>query len=156
MIVRRLRLKRNWSQDQLSVMSGLSLRTIQRIESGQNASLESLKSLAAVFEIDVTTLEQEFMVIDKDSKQWKKNPLWLRITFWGSNQTWLSSRKEALIFEVFIVLIAVTLLIIGIMHPDESKKLALVYCSLTAAFSSYLWAVIVRLSDKYSVWQTGT
>jgi transcriptional regulator with XRE-family HTH domain len=34
-------------------MSGLSIRTIQRIENGENAGLESLKSLAAVFEINI-------------------------------------------------------------------------------------------------------
>ena len=34
-------------------MSGLSIRTIQRIENGENAGLESLKSLAAVFETNI-------------------------------------------------------------------------------------------------------
>ena len=59
MIVRKLRLQRGWSQDQLAQLSGLSIRTIQRIERGQNAGLESLKSLAAVFEIQLTELQQE-------------------------------------------------------------------------------------------------
>ena len=59
MIVRKLRLQRAWSQDQLAQFSGLNARTIQRIERGQKASLESLKSLAAVFEIDVDELVQE-------------------------------------------------------------------------------------------------
>ncbi|USD66759.1 2TM domain-containing protein [Vibrio sp. SCSIO 43136] len=59
MIVRKLRLQRGWSQDQLSQMSGISVRTIQRIERGQKPSLESSKSLAAVFEIDVTQLQME-------------------------------------------------------------------------------------------------
>ena len=34
MIVRKLRLQRGWSQEQLAEMSGLSTRTIQRIERG--------------------------------------------------------------------------------------------------------------------------
>ncbi len=59
MIVRKLRLQRGWSQDQLSQLSGLSIRTIQRIESGHKPGLESLKSLAAVFEINVADLERE-------------------------------------------------------------------------------------------------
>ncbi len=59
MIVRKLRLQRGWSQDHLSQISGLSVRTIQRIERGQEPSLESLKSLAAVFEINVTDLQTE-------------------------------------------------------------------------------------------------
>jgi transcriptional regulator with XRE-family HTH domain len=53
-----MRLERHWSQDQLVEMSGLSMRTIQRIENGENAGLESLKSLAAVFEINITDLNK--------------------------------------------------------------------------------------------------
>ncbi|MDX5585342.1 MAG: helix-turn-helix domain-containing protein [Aureibaculum sp.] len=52
--IKKMRLERHWSQDQLAEMSGLSIRTIQRIENGENAGLESLKSLAAVFEINIT------------------------------------------------------------------------------------------------------
>ncbi|MGF1756614.1 2TM domain-containing protein [Photobacterium sagamiensis] len=59
MIVRKLRLQRGWSQEHLSQVSGLSVRTIQRIERGQNAGLESLKSLAAVFDIQVIDLQME-------------------------------------------------------------------------------------------------
>jgi Predicted transcription factor, homolog of eukaryotic MBF1 len=59
MIIRKLRLQRGWSQDQLSQMTGLSIRTIQRIERGQKPSLESQKSLAAVFEINLTELQVE-------------------------------------------------------------------------------------------------
>lgn len=51
--IKELRLARHWSQEQLAEMSGLSVRTIQRIENGENAGLESLKSLAAVFEIEL-------------------------------------------------------------------------------------------------------
>jgi transcriptional regulator with XRE-family HTH domain len=59
MLIQKLRLKRGWSQQQLAQASGLSVRTIQRIETGHPASIESLKSLAAVFEIDFSTLNPE-------------------------------------------------------------------------------------------------
>lgn len=59
MNIQKLRLQRGWSQQQLAELSGLSSRTIQRIENGQPASAESLKSLASVFEIDFTTLTSE-------------------------------------------------------------------------------------------------
>ena len=51
--IKKMRLERHWSQEQLAEMSGLSIRTIQRIENGENAGLESLKSLAAVFETNI-------------------------------------------------------------------------------------------------------
>jgi transcriptional regulator with XRE-family HTH domain len=56
MLIQKLRLKRGWSQQQLADASGLSVRTIQRIENGQTPSVETLKSLAAVFEVDFSTL----------------------------------------------------------------------------------------------------
>src|SRR5215831_5397399 len=59
MLIQKLRLKRGWSQQQLAEASGLSVRTIQRLETGHPASTESLKSLAAVFEVDFSTLKPE-------------------------------------------------------------------------------------------------
>jgi transcriptional regulator with XRE-family HTH domain len=59
MIVRKLRLARGWSQEQLAQMCDLNIRTIQRIERGQKPSLESLKALAAVFETDITDFTEE-------------------------------------------------------------------------------------------------
>tara|TARA_R110001592_G_scaffold12872_1_gene60483 strand:+ start:342 stop:854 length:513 start_codon:yes stop_codon:yes gene_type:complete len=47
---------RAWSQTQLAEVSGLSLRTIQRIEKTGVASQESAKSLAAVYECSITEL----------------------------------------------------------------------------------------------------
>jgi transcriptional regulator with XRE-family HTH domain len=59
MNIQKLRLQRGWSQQQLADLCGLSSRTIQRIENGQTASVESLKSLASVFEIDFSSLTSE-------------------------------------------------------------------------------------------------
>ncbi len=58
MILRKLRLKKGWSQEQLAQISGLNVRTIQRIERGQAPSLESKKSLAAAFEVQLATFDQ--------------------------------------------------------------------------------------------------
>ncbi len=56
MIIQKLRLENGWSQQQLAEMSGLSTRTIQRVENGKTPSVETVKSLAAVFEVDFSTL----------------------------------------------------------------------------------------------------
>jgi len=61
MLVQKLRLQRGWSQQQLAELSGLNVRTIQRIEKGQEPSVESLKSLAAVFNLDFSTLKEQGM-----------------------------------------------------------------------------------------------
>lgn len=55
-LIRKHRLDRMWSQEQLADVSGLSLRTIQRLEARGSASQESIKALAAVFEVDADSL----------------------------------------------------------------------------------------------------
>ncbi len=59
MQIQELRQERGWTQEELSLHAGLSVRTIQRIESGRPATLESLKCLAAVFETSVAELAME-------------------------------------------------------------------------------------------------
>ncbi len=54
--IRKLRTERLWSQDQLAEVSGLGLRTIQRLESRGSGSNETIKALASVFEVDPSTL----------------------------------------------------------------------------------------------------
>ena len=55
-LVKKLRTAKGWSQEQLSEACGLSLRTIQRLENGGNASIESVRALATAFGIDPTEL----------------------------------------------------------------------------------------------------
>ena len=64
MILRKLRLDKGWSQEQLAEISGVSTRTIQRIERGKTASLESLKCLAAVFETEINELREDTPMTD--------------------------------------------------------------------------------------------
>lgn len=54
--LRELRAARQWSQEQLAQLSGLNLRTIQRLESGAKVSTESVRALAAVFEVPTESL----------------------------------------------------------------------------------------------------
>jgi transcriptional regulator with XRE-family HTH domain len=61
MLIQKYRLQRGWSQEQLAELSGLSTRTIQRLERGQTPSLESLKALAAVFDVDLSRLKEPEM-----------------------------------------------------------------------------------------------
>ena len=67
MLIQKLRLKRGWSQQQLADASGLSTRTIQRIEAGHPASIETLKSIGAVFELDFSTLDPERQMATTES-----------------------------------------------------------------------------------------
>lgn len=50
-LVKSLRLNKSWSQEKLAAASGLSLRTVQRVESSGTASLETKLALCAALNI---------------------------------------------------------------------------------------------------------
>ncbi len=69
MTIRQRRIEKGWSQLQLAEFAGLSLRTIQRIETGQTPTIETLKSLAAVFEVNFNELIVDFDCLEVDESK---------------------------------------------------------------------------------------
>jgi transcriptional regulator with XRE-family HTH domain len=55
--IRALRESRGWTQEDLAEQSGLSPRSVQRFEQGSRATKESIKRLAAVFQIEPDILQ---------------------------------------------------------------------------------------------------
>ncbi len=55
-LIKELRTKRGWPQKQLADISGISERTVQRIERGGAAALDTLQALASALEITVEEL----------------------------------------------------------------------------------------------------
>lgn len=141
MIVKKLRDRKNWSQEQLAQFSSLSIRTIQRIESGSKASLESLKSLAAVFEIDISKLEEEIDVIDKQTEQWKALHWFIRWNFWG-----IRSREEIIRVEYYCAATGMLGLMGGFFILKAIKISAVFFAT------AYVIALLVRYGDKRSIW----
>lgn len=79
MSVQKRRLDKGWSQEELARHSGLSTRTIQRIESGQKPGLESLKCLAAVLETSISTLTQEQAMTKPNESDSTENMMLMQI-----------------------------------------------------------------------------
>lgn len=67
------------SQERVAEMSGLSLRTVQRLEAGHRVSYASLRALAATFEIDVDSLERELYAMNKPTDDFVEIPRWVRL-----------------------------------------------------------------------------
>lgn len=58
---------RQWSQEQLAEISGLSGRTIQRVEQGLSASLDTRRALARAFEFeDIDVLNKPYAIPSND------------------------------------------------------------------------------------------
>lgn len=66
-IVKEMRTKRGWSQEQLAQASGIGLRTIQRVESEGRASRETKVCLAATFSVSLEELDRKELVTPKRS-----------------------------------------------------------------------------------------
>jgi transcriptional regulator with XRE-family HTH domain len=146
MILKQLRISRHYSQEQLAQISGLNVRTIQRIESGKKASLESLKCLAAALEVDVSTLNQEKFMIDKNSDNWKSLPflmkIWLKSNFIQNRPT----RKSASRIEIMLHVSGFTSCCLALINE------AVLPAGLMLLASAYLFQLVNWQGDKYGIW----
>lgn len=153
--VKALRQERSWSQDQLAELSGLSLRTIQRIESSSKAGCESIRALALAFEIDDSALELE-LAKSKSSNGWKKRPAWVRALFLGSGRFHMDSYQHTLVERVAAAA-GVMFVIVGVVGTNgrffpESAKVPMLVSGSLMLLGAYLVSLISRIGDRYSVW----
>jgi transcriptional regulator with XRE-family HTH domain len=146
MILKELRITRHLSQEQLAQMSGLNVRTIQRIESGHNASLESLKCLASALDVDIKTLSQEKFMIDKKSENWKNLPLLLKCWFMFNFLQVRPSRKSAFRIELIGHVSGFIFCCLGLV-----SEAALTGGILMLA-TAYLYRGLIWHGDRYGIW----
>lgn len=137
MIVKKLREQRSWSQEQLAQMAGISLRTIQRVEAGNRASLETLKCLASVFEVEINTLTEEIIVIDKDSTAWQTEPRFIRFLLYG-----VGRRSHMLAMELIMLSVGIFLLWVGAKPVSVALPL----------LGAYINAKLLAYIDRRAYW----
>lgn len=155
MLIKELRQKRLLSQEQLAELCGLSLRTIQRVESGHRIGFASLRALAAEFNVNVESLEQELYAMERISNEFKDLPLWLKL-YIGSG--WFSANREEFkkIELLFFILSVCFLAFWGLnsifnFAPAPTEKV-LIFGSFCTLAGAYNISVTIRTADKYDVW----
>lgn len=146
MILKQWRISRHLSQEQLAQMSGLNVRTIQRIESGHNASLESLKSVAAVLEVDISTLQQEKFDMNAKSGGWKELPLWLKAWFSFNFLSTRMTRAAVIRVQAFSHVTGFVFCVLGFMSE------AALAGGLIMLANAYLFMLLTRQGDQYGIW----
>lgn len=148
MILKQLREKRKMSQEQLALMAGLSVRTIQRIERGHKASFETLKSLASVLEVEISTLEQEIDMIDRTSDEWKKLPFFVKLAFTGPDYPWMGiyKRRSYEQGEKALAIVGMVFFILAVFNKE------FVIAGGFFIFFAYLTSIAARIGDHYSIW----
>lgn len=146
MILKQLRISLHLSQEQLAQMSGLNVRTIQRIESGMNASIESQKCLAAALNVSIESLHQERIVIDKNSDNWKNLPFMLKAWFALNFLQWRPERATARRAVIICHFFGFMFCVLGIISQP-----ALVG-GLIMLLNAYLFTLLKWQGDKYGIW----
>ncbi len=100
-LIKRLREERGWSQEHLAAVSGLSARTIQRLEGEGKASHESRLALATALEVEASALNAP----QADHPFADAERMDTTIALW---QAWLgrSTSVEAKALRLFCVMLA--------------------------------------------------
>jgi len=115
-------------------LSGLSLRTIQRLESSNRVSAGSLLALAGAFEIEVETLEKD-LTLDKSSPAWKKRPY-----------------AEAIAATAGLLFVGMGTFSTADNLAARNDGVTLLICGSAMIFAAYLMALVTRTGDAWSVW----
>jgi transcriptional regulator with XRE-family HTH domain len=146
MILKQLRISRHLSQEQLARMSGLNVRTIQRVESGHNASVETLKCLASALEVDIETLNQEAYTMDKDTAGWQNLPFWLKCWFFLNFLSVRTRRVVAQRIKILSHLFGFLFCAFGFVSE------AALAGGLILLANAYLFALLMWQGDRYGIW----
>ena len=140
------------SQERVAQMSGLSLRTVQRLEAGHRVSYASLRALAATFEIDIDLLERELYAVSNSTDDFVEIPRWLRLL---DGRRWFGgrglSRRDVVVIEAFCVMCAVIALAASFLAKENTRVFE-ARVSAIELLCCYLTAGSIRIADRYKLW----
>jgi transcriptional regulator with XRE-family HTH domain len=140
------------SQERVAEMSGLGLRTIQRLEAGHRVSYASLRALSTAFKTDVDLLEREFYAVNQSTDEFIEIPRWVRLLH---DRLWFGgprlSRRDFLLIEALCLMFAVVTFGVSFLVRGE-RAAAVRMSSILPVVSCYLVAVSIRMYDRYSLW----
>lgn len=141
------------SQEALAEQSGLSLRTIQRLEAGHRVSYASLRALAAALQMDVDALEREIYAMKQTGEDYVEVPRWVRRLRDGlSYGAPPMSRRQARGYEALAISLGVVMLLVSWAVPAGTATVALRLAGVLALVCGYGVSVASRLIENYNAW----
>lgn len=143
-----LRLEKRWSQEELAQLSDLNVRTIQRVEKGESVGIETLKSLASVFEISTDELidaiargkqtpvkENEVTSIDQSQQREARERV--------------KSIKYFYALSAFLVVTFLLLMLPNYNGGENLGPLIVVFLSFFATIAGYAFIVFQPFGEKW-------
>ncbi len=163
MLIRKLRVDRGLSQEQLAEATCLSLRTIQRVEAGHRVGYASLRALATTFDINVDSLERELYAMNTAQDEYIEKPLWVRLTL-SLPLLGRLSRPDLVRHEAGLVVYAIFAYASSFVVPRVDFPFwnlttvdAVHFSAFSALFVAYIVSITLRFRDKHNNWaQTST
>jgi transcriptional regulator with XRE-family HTH domain len=141
------------SQERVAEMSGLSLRTVQRLEAGHRVSYATLRALAAAFAVDVDSLERELYAMNKPAGDFVEIPRWVRLL---NDRLWFAgprlSRRDVYWIEALCMSCAVAVFAMSFLAASEATTKAVRTGAVIALACGYLVSLFVRVHDRYRLW----
>lgn len=141
------------SQERIAEMSGLSVRTVQRLEAGHRVSYATLRALAAAFKTEADLLEREFYAMRQSADEFVEIPRWVRILhdrLWFGGRRW--SRRDFLVVEVLCLVLAVVPFGVSLLVPQNAGANAVRIIAIVPVVCAYLVALSIRMCDRYRLW----
>ncbi|WP_270336732.1 helix-turn-helix domain-containing protein [Streptococcus infantarius] len=142
-LIASLRKSKGWTQEILAEKSGISLRTIQRLESGQDVSLDTLRLIAEALEVSVNEL---FVTFEDDTNKDKIERYSREIEEQRNHRK--ADNQLFQVGKIFALILIVSLAFIVSLLPESFQGIAgLIWVGIL--FSSFS---IIRYI-KYSWWE---
>ena len=158
MYIRLLRHRKQISQEQLAELCGVSLRTIQRVETGHRVGYATMRALAKAFEIDVDELERELYAMKTTMTEYREIPLWVRIIL--GRGLFFGSRSHLYKVEILCICIGAGSLVFwvaSLILPYVQDPLnGSLYFGLFLFFCAYWATVCIRVGERYRAWSQET
>jgi transcriptional regulator with XRE-family HTH domain len=141
------------SQERVAEMSGLSVRTVQRLEAGHRVSYATLRALAAAFKTEADMLEREFYAVKQSTDEFVEIPRWVRILhdrLWFGGPRW--SRRDFLVVEALCLVLAAVPFAASFLVPQNAGVSAVRIIAIVPVICAYLVALSIRMCDRYRLW----
>jgi len=145
-LVAQLRKERNWTQEELAERSYVTVRTIQRLESGDDVSHDTLRAVANALSVSVNNL---FESIDDEESEIEINQLSKRQSFQMKKRT-----EEYHIYKIMIVaFIFIIMSLLGVFIPNIDGMLQTLLgifwiFLLFTSIAFYRYFIYIYLSKK--------
>jgi len=149
---RSIREQKFLSQEKAAELSGLSLRTIQRLDAGHRVSYASLRALAASLEMDVDRLERELYAVKTSTADFVEIPRWVRVlNAWPFEGPRLQ-RREIHLVEAICIGAAALVFLVSFLLASEATAHAVRAGAAVAFAAGYLASVFIRILDAHRLW----